>query len=442
MTTYFPLVEKVFYEGPETDHQLAYRFYNPEQKVLGKTMAEHLRIAVCYWHTFCGHGDDAFGMATRHYAWDVAETPLKAAEQKLNAAIEFVSKLNVPFLTFHDRDLAPEGNNFKESVNNLLHMTEKLGEKLEQHKLKLLWGTANLFSHPRYMAGAATSCNPDVFAYAAAQVKHAMEATHKLGGSGYVLWGGREGYDSLLNTDLTQELNQLGRFLMMVAEHKHKIGFKGQLLIEPKPCEPTKHQYDFDTAAVFALLQKFNLEKEFKVNIEANHATLAGHSFADEVGYACANNVFGSIDINRGDPQNGWDTDQFANSVEEMTFVIYQILQHGGLQPGGFNFDAKLRRQSTDPMDLFHAHIGSIDVLAKSLLIASDLFTHKKLQTMVEQRYKNWHDALGKKILAGEHSLTTLVDYVVKNHIEPEMPSSRQELYENIYNQHLWHGSK
>ncbi len=438
MSNYFPSVEKIRYEGPSTENQLAYRFYDPGKVVLGKTMAEHLRIAVCYWHTFCNHGDDAFGVATRHLPWDDAPTPLAAAEKKLDAAVEFISKLGVEFFTFHDRDLAPEGKTFAESTNNLKHMVDKLAAQMAKHKLKLLWGPANCFSHSRYMAGSATSCNPEVFAYAAAQVKCAMEATHQLGGSGYVLWGGREGYDSLLNTNLSQELDQLGRFLTMVAEHKHKIGFKGQLLIEPKPCEPTKHQYDFDTSAVFAFLQKHKLDKEYHINIETNHATLAGHSFADEVGYACANNIFGSIDINRGDPQNGWDTDQFPSSVEELTYVVYQILQYGGFKQGGFNFDAKLRRQSNDLLDLFYAHIGGIDVLAKSLLIAADLLTSKKLQAVVDQRYHQWQGSLGQQILKGGHTLQSLGDYVQQNKIDPTVHSGRQELCENIINQHLW----
>jgi xylose isomerase len=301
MSTYFSEINVIPYLGTDTENQLAYRFYDPQKIILGKTMAEHLRIAVCYWHTFCWQGHDQFGAGTRLLPWDQVATPLQAAEQKLDAAFEFFTKLNIPYFTFHDRDLSPEGRNIAESVNNLQHMVELVQNKIEQTGIKLLWGTANCFSHPRYMSGAATNPNPEIFAYACAQVKHAMEATYALGGENYVLWGGREGCDSLLHTDLNQELQQFGRFMSMVVEHKHKIGFKGQLLIEPKPCEPTKHQYDFDTANVYAFLQKFGLEKEIKVNIEANHATLAGHSFEHEIAYAIANNLFGSVDINRGE---------------------------------------------------------------------------------------------------------------------------------------------
>lgn len=426
MKTYFPDITEV-----------NYRFYDPKQKILGKTMTEHLRIAVCYWHTFCGQGADPFGLGTRLLPWEQADSPLAAAEQKLAAAFEFFTKLNIPFFAFHDRDLAPEGRDFAESVANLKHMVDLTQEKMAQTGIKLLWGTANCFAHPRYMAGAATNPNPEIFAYAAAQVKHALEATKTLGGANYVLWGGREGYDSLLNTDMPHELEQLGRFLTMVVEHKHKIGFNGPLLIEPKPCEPTKHQYDFDTATVFALLQKFGLEKEIKVNIEANHATLAGHSFEHEVVYAYANDLFGSLDINRGDPQNGWDTDQFPNSVEEVSRIIYHILKHGGFTTGGFNFDAKLRRQSIDSEDLFQAHVGGIDILAKSLLIAADMVAEDKLQPIVAERYQGWQAKVGQNILQAKHSLDSLEKYTKENG-EPKPTSGKQELCENIVNQYFW----
>lgn len=438
MTTYFPEVEPIKYEG-STSNPLAYRFYDPHKKILGKTMAEHLRITVCYWHTFCAQGADQFGAATRHLPWNQADTPLKAAEQKLDAAFEFFTKLNVPFFAFHDRDLAPEGKNFTESVDNLKHMVDLTQKKIAETGVKLLWGTANCFSHPRYMAGAATNPNPEVFAYAAAQVKHALEATHALHGENYVLWGGREGYDTLLNTDLKQELDQLGRFLNLVVEHKHKIGFKGTILIEPKPCEPTRHQYDSDSAAVFAFLQKYGLENEVKLNIEANHATLAGHSFDDEIAYAYANNLFGSIDINRGDPQNGWDTDQFPNSVESTTSVIYQILKHGGFHTGGFNFDAKVRRQSIDLKDLFYAHVGGIDVLAKSLMLAAKILQNDQLEHVLHERYQAWHQGdLGQKIVAGGHSLESLAQYIETKNVDVKPVSGHQELCENIVNQALW----
>lgn len=415
-----------------------YKYYQPDKIVNGKTMAEHLRIAICYWHTFGSSGADPFGGPSHKLPWNVGATPLAMAENKLNAAFEFITKLKVPYFTFHDFDLAPEGQDFNESVNNLKHMVDLAQRKMAETKVKLLWGTANLFSHPRYMAGAATNPNPEVFAYAAAQVKHALDATKQLGGSGYVMWGGREGYDSLLNTNMKQELEQFGRFVSMVVEYKHKIGFKGELWIEPKPCEPTRHQYDSTTATVFAFLQKFNLEKEVKVNIEANHATLAGQSFLDEVAYACANNLFGSIDINRGDPQNGWDTDQFPNSVEENSLVMYEILRHGGMQAGGFNFDAKVRRQSINLDDLIYAHVGGIEVLAKSFLIAQKMLADQKLQNVVAKRYKDWQGNLGANILTGRVSLAALEEHVLKNPQGPNPVSGQQEWCENLVNSYLW----
>lgn len=435
MQQYFPFIDKVIYEGAQTENQFAYRYYNPQKKILGKTMVEHLRIAVCYWHTFHGVGSDQFGAATRSYPWDQADTAVKIAEQRLTAAFEFFTKLNVPYFTFHDIDLAPAGKNLAESIKNLQHMVELTQEQINATGVKLLWGTANLFSHPRYMAGAATSPDPEVFAYAATQIKYALEATHKLGGCGYVLWGGREGYDSLLNTDVKRELEQFGKFLSLVVEHKHKIGFTGDILIEPKPCEPTKHQYDFDCAAVYACLQKFGLEAEVKVNIEANHATLACHSFEDEIAYAIANNIFGSIDINRGNPENGWDTDQFPNSVEETSLILYRILSNSGFKNGGFNFDAKLRRQSTNLEDLFYAHIGGIDVLAKSLLIAAKMLAKDKLKVMLDERYRKWNDQLGQAILNNQYSLDSLAKYAVEHDLDPLVESGRQELLENLVNQ-------
>jgi xylose isomerase len=434
--SYFTAIESIPYQGVNNQDELAYRYYNPQQLVLGKTMAEQLRLAVCYWHSFCWQGNDPFGGPTRNLPWQASDA-LQQAENKLAAAFEFFSKLNVPFFSFHDTDLAPAGDNPQDYVNNLKHMVELTAKQMAKHKIKLLWGTANLFSHPRYQAGAATNPDPEIFSYGALQVKQALEATHQLQGANYVLWGGREGYDTLLNTDLRQELNQLGRFLSLVAEHKHKIGFTGQLLIEPKPCEPTKHQYDFDSATVYALLQKFNLEQEFKVNIEANHATLAGHSFEHEVSYALANDLLGSIDINRGDYQNGWDTDQFPNSVEEMTGVIYQLVKHGGWQQGGFNFDAKVRRQSTDLTDMFYGHVGAIDVLAKALLNAERLIKEQTLEQLKQQRYKGWQQPLGQDISEGKHSLASLADKVLTENNEPQPRSGQQERLENLINRYI-----
>ena len=344
-----------------------------------------LRFAVCYWHSFDAAGADVFGVGTWDRPWaNGASDPMAAARAKLAAAFEFFEKLSVPYYCFHDRDVAPEGQTSAESEKNLLTIGEDMARAMEDAGVKLLWGTANLFGHPRYAAGAATNPNPDVFAHAAAQVKTVLELTHGLGGENYVLWGGREGYDTLLNTDLRRESDQLGRFMRLVVEHKHKIGFEGTLLIEPKPCEPTKHQYDYDSAACYAFLQKYGLVDEFKLNIECNHATLAGHTFQHEVAYAIAHGIFGSVDANRGDAQNGWDTDQYPNNVEESTLVLYEILKAGGLGTGGFNFDAKMRRQSVARDDLFYGHIGGMDTLARGLLNAAELLASGELSDRVE----------------------------------------------------------
>jgi xylose isomerase len=434
---FFTDVERIRYEGPDTDNPLAYRFYDPDRVVLGVRMEDQLRLAVCYWHTFCWPGTDVFGAGTFVRPWLNSGTPLEQARRKLEVAFEFFEKLGTPFFTFHDRDVAPEGANLAETHAHLDAMLERMEHEMARTGVRLLWGTANLFSHPRYAAGAATNPDPDVFAYAAAQVRKALDATHRLGGANYVLWGGREGYDTLLNTDLRREADQLGRFMYLVVEHKHKIGFQGSILIEPKPMEPTKHQYDFDAAAVYAFLQKYGLEREIRVNIEANHATLAGHSFHHELAYAIANDIFGSVDVNRGDPQLGWDTDQFPNSVEESTLSLYLILQGGGIGTGGFNFDAKLRRQSLDPIDLFHAHIGGVDTLARGLLNAGRIIEDGRLKRFVERRYARWDEALGREILAGKRSLANLSDHVVENEIEPTPVSGRQELLENLINRFL-----
>ena len=357
---------------------------------------------------------------------------MSAAREKLAAGFEFIAKLTAPYFCFHDRDVAPEGPTLAETERNLLIIGEDMARRMEETGIKLLWGTANLFGHPRYAAGAATNPNPEVFAHAAAQVKTALELTHQLGGENYVLWGGREGYDTLLNTDLKRESDQLGRFMQLVVEHKHKIGFQGTLLIEPKPCEPTKHQYDYDSAACYAFLQKYGLTDEFKLNIECNHATLAGHTFQHEVAYAIGHGIFGSIDANRGDPQNGWDTDQYPNSVEEATLVLYEILRAGGLGSGGFNFDAKLRRQSVAREDLFYGHIGGMDTLARGLSNAAALIESGELAERVATRYSGWDEAFGQRILNGELDFASLADHVhtVKADLAPT--SGRQELLENI----------
>jgi xylose isomerase len=363
---------------------------------------------------------------------------MATARQKLAVAFEFFEKLGTPYYCFHDRDVAPEGDSFATFRSNLDALADDAAGYQERTGVRLLWGTANLFSHPRYQAGAATNPDPEVFAYAAAQVKHMLEVTQRLGGENYVLWGGREGYDTLLNTDLRREGAQLARFLHLVAEHKAKIGFGGQLLIEPKPMEPTKHQYDYDVQTVHGFLVSNGLEGEYRVNIEANHATLAGHSFHHEVAFAAANGILGSIDANRGDPQNGWDTDQFPNSVEDLALPLYEILRAGGLAPGGFNFDAKLRRQSTDRNDLFHAHIGGLDTLARALLVAADLIEKSELAALKDARYAGWDGELGAAILSGFLSLTDLESRVAEGAINPTRVSGGQERLENLVNQRIW----
>jgi xylose isomerase len=417
---------------------LRFRVYDPDRMVAGKRMEDHLRIAVCYWHSFNWPGSDVFGSGTFDRPWlTVGADPMQAAFAKQDAAFEFVSKLGVPYYCFHDVDMAPEGATIHESKAILDVLVERAAAKQADTGVKLLWGTANLFSHPRYAAGAATNPNPDVFAYAAAQVRNMLEATHRLGGENYVLWGGREGYETMLNTRLGQESDQLARFLHMVVEHKNKIGFKGMLLLEPKPQEPTKHQYDYDCATVRGFLDRYDLLGEYFVNIEVNHATLGGHSFHHEVAFALDNGIFGSIDANRGDPQNGWDTDQFPNSVEEMSLAVYEILRHGGFTSGGFNFDTKLRRQSMDRTDLFHGHIGGIDTLARSLLVAEAMLRDGALEEARASRYSGWNGERGQRIMAGV-SLEALADEVVSTGLSPKPVSGRQEWLENEVNRFIW----
>jgi len=368
----------------------------------------------------------------------IAADAAAAARAKLDAAFEFIEKLGVPFFTFHDRDVAPEGRTYAETRANLAASVDQIERHMARTGARLLWGTANLFGHPRYAAGAATNPDPEVFAYAAAQVKTMLEVTHQLGGDNYVLWGGREGYETLLNTDLKQEEGQFARFLALVAEHKHRIGFKGTLLIEPKPQEPTKHQYDYDAATVMGFLQRHDLEGEYRLNLEANHATLAGHSFHHEVATAIALGGFGSIDVNRGDYQNGWDTDQFPNSVDELALAVYEILVAGGFTTGGFNFDAKLRRQSISRADLFHAHIAGIDTLARALLVAADMVEHDTLAAPRKARYAGWSKDLGKSILGGTVTLTDLERRVAAGEIDPRPRSGQQELLEGAVNRRIW----
>ena len=432
----FSSVEPVRFAGPDAESEFSYRVYDKDRMVLGKSLAQWLKPAVCYWHSFNWPGADIFGGGTLTRPWLGANVTQAMADMKLEAAFDFFSRLGVPYFTFHDVDAMASAATLKEHARNLREIEAGMAAKMAQTGLKLLWGTANLFSHPRYAGGAATSPDPQVYAWAAAQVRYCLEATHRLGGENYVLWGGREGYDSLLNTDLRQELDQYGRFLSMVVEHKHRIGFKGAILIEPKPFEPTKHQYDHDVSSVFAFLQRYGLTKEVKVNIEVNHATLAGFDFEHEIAAARAYGIFGSIDINRGDPRNGWDTDQFPNNAQELVPALVQLVQDQGFATGGFNFDAKLRRQSVDPSDLFVAHIGGIDTIARALLAAADVVTEGKLERLKKERYQGWSGELGKKITAGGFDLASLSDLATEQGFNPAPRSGRQELAESIIARH------
>jgi xylose isomerase len=435
---FFEQVKPIAYGGLDSAEPLSYKVYQPDRLVLGKRMEDQLRIAVCMWHSFNWPGSDVFGAGTFDRPWLSDPDGLAGARARVAAAFEFFEKLGTPFFCFHDRDVAPEGRTFAESRDNLAAVVDVIAEHMARTGVRLLWGTANLFSHPRYAAGAATNPDPEVFAYAAAQVKMMLDITKQLGGENYVLWGGREGYETLLNTDLRREEEQLARFLGLVAEHKARIGFSGTLLIEPKPQEPTKHQYDYDVATVLGFLHRHGLAGEYRVNIEGNHATLAGHSFQHEVALAMATGVFGSIDINRGDYQNGWDTDQFPNSVDELALVLYEIIRGGGLGTGGFNFDTKLRRQSLARDDLFHAHVGGIDTLARALLVAADLIEQHTLDRPRQARYSGWDGELGRQIGSGQLSLTDLEQRVAAGEIDPRPVSGRQELLENLVNQRIW----
>jgi xylose isomerase len=432
------IAEPIRFGGLGSDDPLTFKVYEPDRLVLGKRMEDQLRIAVCLWHSFNWPGSDVFGTGTFDRPWlDASADPMAAARAKLDAAFEFLSKLGVPFFCFHDRDVAPEGRTWAETRANLDTVIGLIEEHMQRTGARLLWGTANLFSHPRYAAGAATNPDPEVFAYAAAQVKTMLEATHRLGGANYVLWGGREGYETLLNTDLAREEEQFARFLTLVAEHRERIGFTGTLLIEPKPQEPTKHQYDYDASTVHGFLVRHGLDGVYRVNLEVNHATLAGHSFQHEVAYAVANGIFGSVDANRGDYQNGWDTDQFPNSVDELSLAVYEILRGGGFTTGGFNFDTKLRRQSMARDDLFHAHIGGIDTLARSLLVAAEMIEAGDLARLRDERYAGWATGLGPEILGGKQSLADL-ESLVAGGIDPRPVSGRQERLENLVNRHIW----
>jgi xylose isomerase len=431
--------DRIPYGGVDSTDPLAFKVYQPDRLVLGKRMEDHLRIAVCLWHSFNWPGSDVFGVGTFDRPWlDPRLDVMLAARAKLDAAFEFLVKLGVPFFCFHDRDVAPEGATWRETQSILDAVVDDIAGRMERTGVRLLWGTANLFSHPRYAAGAATNPDPEVFAVAAAQVKSMLEITKRLGGANYVLWGGREGYETLLNTDLAREEDQLARFLAMVADHKHRIGFQGTLLIEPKPQEPTKHQYDYDVAAIRGFLERHGLAREYRLNLEVNHATLAGHSFHHEVSAAIAGGVFGSVDANRGDYQNGWDTDQFPNSVDELSLAVYEIVRSGGFTTGGFNFDTKLRRQSIRREDLFHAHIGGIDTLARSLLVAATMIEDGSLERLRTERYAGWNETLGRSILTGDEPIEVIAGRVFAGEIDPAPVSGRQEELENIVNRAIW----
>ena len=437
MSSYFHAIPPVVFASPSSKDPLAFKWYDKTRVVLGKTMQEHLRFAVCYWHSFSWNGFDPFGYdGTFERPWQQAGLePMAAARAKADSAFEFFTKLGAPYYCFHDRDVAPEGATPKDSVNHLRAMVDVLGIKQQESGIKLLWGTANLFSHRRFMGGAATNPDPEIFALAALQVKEAMDATRKLGGQNYVLWGGREGYETLLNTRVGQELDQMGRFMNMVVEYKHKIGFKGSILIEPKPREPTKHQYDYDVATVYGFLCRYGLEKEIKVNIENNHATLAGHSFEHEIATAIDLGIFGSIDMNRGDMQCLWDTDQFPNNIPETALALYLIMQNGGFQDGGVNFDAKVRRQSVEPDDMFIGHIGAMDVCARGLLIAEKMIQDGRVAKLVADRYAGWQQPLGQDVLGGKMSLDALAARVLERNVDTRPASGRQELLENLLNE-------
>lgn len=430
----FPEITKIEYEGPETDNPLAFRWYNPHEMIEGKSMQDHLRFSVVYWHTFRANGSDPFGMPTLHRPWEDGTDSVENAKTRARVAFEFMEKLGAPYYAFHDRDVAPEAASFSETNRNLDAVVEVLAEEQARTGIQLLWGTANLFSHPRFMHGAASSPNAEVFAFAAAQVKKAMEVTKHLGGENYVFWGGREGYMNLFNTDIKREMDHLGQFMNMAVDFAKQIGFEGTFLIEPKPKEPTKHQYDSDAAACINFLRAYGLMDHFKLNIETNHATLAGHSMMHELDYAGAQGCLGSIDANRGDLLLGWDTDQFPTNIYLTTEVMLTLLKYGGIAPGGVNFDAKVRRESIDPVDLFHAHIGGMDAFARGLKMAAAIRADGGLDEFLGQRYSNWDGGLGSEIESGKHTYETLFEVMSQQGDAAANASGRQEFLENYIN--------
>ena len=430
-TGFFDGISKVTYEGPDSTNPLAFRHYNPDEVVMGKRMEDHLRFAVAYWHSFAWEGGDPFGGPTFERPW-YPQDDMGRAKQKADVAFEMFDILDAPFFCWHDADVRPDQGSFAGNLSTLEEITDYLGEKMEGSKTKLLWGTANMFSHRRWMSGASTNPDPDVFAFAAATVKSCMDATHKMGGANYVLWGGREGYETLLNTDLTQELDHMGRFLNMVVDYKHKIGFKGQILVEPKPQEPSKHQYDFDVATCIGFLRKYGLENEVKLNIEQGHAILAGHSFEHELALAASEGMLGSIDMNRNDYQSGWDTDQFPNNTPEVALAYYHVLKSGGFTQGGTNFDAKLRRQSLEAEDLIAAHVGGMDICARGLKAAAAMIEDGGLEEALNARYAGWKTPEASSML--DSDLASITERVLSEGINPAPRSGRQEILENYVN--------
>ena len=437
MAAAFPDVSKIKYEGPDSKNPLAFRHYNQDELVDGRSMKDHLRFAVAYWHTFRGMGGDPFGPGCAVRPWEDGTDSVEMAVKRVRVAFEFMEKLGAPFYCFHDRDVAPEGKTLAETNKNLDAVVKALKEEQQRTGIKLLWGTANLFSNPRFVHGASTSCNADVFAFAASQVKKALEVTKELGGENYVFWGGREGYVNLYNTDLRRELDHFAKFLGMAVDYKKKIGFKGTFLIEPKPHEPTSHQYDFDVGNCIAFLRTYELEKEFKINVETNHATLAKHTMYHELAYASAYGMLGSVDANRGDLLLGWDTDQFPTDLYLTTQIMLVVLGQGGLAPGGLNFDAKVRRESFEPVDLFHAHVGGMDAFAHGLKIAAAIRKDGVLRDLVKQRYATWDAGVGTEIESGKANFETLEAYMLKQGYAAKNVSGRQEMIENVINRYF-----
>jgi len=434
---FFNKVSAIEFEGPKSKNPLTFKHYNPAERVEGKPMRDHLRFSVVYWHTFRGVGSDPFGVGTALRPWDDGTNSVRNAQNRARVAFEFIEKLGAPFYAFHDRDVAPEGKDLRETNKNLDAVVKVLKEEQKRTGIKLLWGTANLFSNPRYMHGAATSCNAEVFAHAAAQVKKALEVTHELGGAGYTFWGGREGYSTLLNTDMKRELDHLARFLQMAVDYKKEIGFKGQFYIEPKPKEPTKHQYDSDAAACLNFLRAYDLLPHFKLNLETNHATLAGHTMQHELEVAGGAGALGSLDANTGDELLGWDTDQFPTSVYLTAQTMLSVLKYGGLTTGGVNFDAKVRRESFEPLDLFYAHIGGMDAFARGLKIAAAIRKDGRLAEFVKARYASWDTGIGKEIESGRASLKTLENVMLRKGDAAPNTSGRQEFLENLINEFI-----